>query len=84
MTLERIIDMIGSSIGSHLVSRRVEIKKEGPFKGVKTYKIEIWNVEKHCIVESVEETCHLTSENRDSVIESLEYKILEKIFKLCT
>ena len=80
MTLERIVDMYGSSIGKHLVSRRVEMNKEGPFKGVKTYRIELWNVDSHEIIETVERTAHMTLETKGCIIEALELELIKKMF----
>ena len=81
MTLEHIIDMYGSSIGKHLVSRRVEIKNEGPFKGVKTYRIELWDADSHEIIETVERTAHITLETKGCIMEALELGIIRKMFE---
>ena len=80
MTLERIVGIYGSSIGKHLVSRRVEINNEGPFKGVKTYRIELWNVDSHEIIETVERTAHMTLETKGCIIEALELELIKKMF----
>ena len=76
MTLEYIIDIYGSSIGKHLVSRRVEMKNEGPFKGVKTYRIELWDADSHEIIETVERTAHMTLETKGCIMEALELGII--------
>ena len=81
MTLEHIIDMYGSSIGKHLVSRRVEMKNEGPFKGVKTYRIELWDVDNHEIIETVERTAHITLETKGCIMEALELEKKKKMFE---
>ena len=81
MTLEHIIDMYGSSIGKHLVSRRVEMKNEGPFKGVKTYRIELWDADNHEIIETVERTAHITLETKGCIMEALELGIIRKMFE---
>ena len=81
MTLEHIIDMYGSSIGKHLVSRRVEMKNEGPFKGVKTYRIELWDADSHEIIETVERTAHITLETKGCIMEALELEIIRKMFE---
>ena len=81
MTLEHIIDMYGSSIGKHLVSRRVEMKNEGPFKGVKTYRIELWDADNHEIIEIVERTAHITLETKGCIMEALELGIIRKMFE---
>ena len=81
MTLEHIIDMYGSSIGKHLVSRRVEMKNEGPFKGVKTYRIELWDTDSHKIIETVERTAHMTLETKGYIMEALELEIIRKMFE---
>ena len=81
MTLEHIIDMYGSSIGKHLVSRRVEMKNEGPFKGVKTYRIELWDADNHEIIETVERTAHITLETKGCIMEALELEIMRKMFE---
>ena len=81
MTLEHIIDMYGSSIGKHLVSRRVEMKNEGPFKGVKTYRIELWDADNHEIIETVERTAHITLETKGCIMEALELEIMKKMFE---
>ena len=81
MTLEHIIDMYGSSIGKHLVSRRVEMKNEGPFKGVKTYRIELWDVDNHEIIETVERTAHITLETKGCIMEALELGLIRKMFE---
>ena len=81
MTLEHIIDMYGSSIGKHLVSRRVEMKNEGPFKGVKTYRIELWDADSHEIIETVERTAHITLETKGCIMEALELGIIRKMFE---
>lgn len=81
MTLEHIIDMYGSSIGKHLVSRRVEMKNEGPFKGVKTYRIELWDADSHEIIETVERTAHMTLETKGCIMEALELEIIRKMFE---
>ena len=81
MTLERIVDMYGSSIGKHLVSRRVEINKEGPFKGIKTYRIELWNADNHEIIDTVEKTAHMTLETKGCILEDLEAEIIRKMFE---
>ena len=80
MTLERIVGIYGSSIGKHLVSRRIEINNEGPFKGVKTYRIELWNVDSHEIIETVERTAHMTLETKGCIIEALELELIKKMF----
>ena len=84
MTLEQVVDMYGSSIGKHLVSRREEIKKEGPFKGVKTYRIELWNVDSHQIIDTVERTAHMTLETRGCILEALELGLIRKMFEYGT
>lgn len=81
MTLEHVVDMYGSSIGKHLVSRRVEMKNEGPFKGVKTYRIELWDVDNHEIIETVERTAHMTLETKGYIMETLELGIMRKMFE---
>lgn len=81
MTLEHVVDMYGSSIGKHLVSRRVEMKNEGPFKGVKTYRIELWDADNHEIIETVERTAHMTLETKSCIMEALELEIMRKMFE---
>ena len=81
MTLERVVDIYGSSIGKHLVSRRVEMKNKGPFKGVKTYRIELWDVDNHEIIETVERTAHITMETKVCIIEALELGLIRKMFE---
>ena len=81
MTLERVVDIYGSSIGKHLVSRRVEMKNEGPFKGVKTYRIELWDADSHEIIETVERTAHITMETKVCIMEALELEIMRKMFE---
>lgn len=81
MTLEHVVDMYGSSIGKHLVSRRVEMKNEGPFKGVKTYRIELWDVDNHEIIETVERTAHMSLETKGCIMEALELEIMRKMFE---
>lgn len=81
MTLEQIVDIYGSSIGKHLVSRRVEMDKEGPFKGIKTYRIELWNADNHEIIVTVERTAHMTLETKWYIIEALESELLRKMFE---
>lgn len=80
MTLERIVDMFGSSIGRHLVSRRVEINKEGPIKGIKTYRIELWDVNSHQIIETEEVTAHMPAEKKPDIVKILEMGIVQKMF----
>ena len=84
MTLEHIVDIYGSSIGKHLVSRRVEINKEGPFKGIKTYRIELWDVDSHQIIDTVERTAHMTLETRYHILEALETELIRKMFEYGT
>lgn len=84
MTLEQIVAMYGSSIGKHLVSRRVEINEEGPFKGVKTYRIELWDVDSHQIIDTVERTAHMTPETRGCILEALELGLIRKMFEYGT
>ena len=84
MTLEQIVDMYGSSISKHLVSRRVEINKEGPFKGVKTYRIELWDADSHEIIETVERTAHMTLETKSCIMEALELGLIRKMFEYGT
>ena len=84
MTLEQIVDMYGSSISKHLVSRRVEINKEGPFKGVKTYRIELWDVDNHQIIDTIEKTAHITIETKDGIVEDLELELVRKMFEYGT
>lgn len=84
MTLERVVDMYGSSIGKHLVSRREEIKEEGPFKGVKTYRIELWDADSHQIIDTVERTAHMTLETRGCILEALELGLIRKMFEYGT
>lgn len=84
MTLEQIVAMYGSSIGKHLVSRRVEINEEGPFKGVKTYRIELWDVDSHQIIDTVERTAHMTLETRGCILEALELGLIRKMFEYGT
>ena len=84
MTLERIVDMYGSSIGKHLVSRRVEMNKEGPFKGIKTYRIELWDADNHKIIDTVERTAHMTLETKGYILEALEEEIIRKMFEYGT
>ena len=84
MTLEHIVDIYGSSIGKHLVSRRVEMNKEGPFKGVKTYRIELWNADSHEIIDTVERTAHMTLETKGCILEALEAGLVKKMFEYGT
>ena len=84
MTLERIVGIYGASIGEHVVSRRVEINNEGPFKGVKTYRIELWNADSHEIIETVERTAHMTLETRGCIMEALELGLIKKMFEYGT
>ena len=84
MTLEHIVDIYGSSIGKHLVSRRVEMNKEGPFKGVKTYRIELWNEDSHEIIDTVERTAHMTLETKGCILEALEAGLVRKMFEYGT
>lgn len=84
MTLEHIVDIYGSSIGKHLVSRRVEMNKEGPFKGVKTYRIELWNADSHEIIDTVERTAHMTLETKCCILEALEAGLVRKMFEYGT
>lgn len=84
MTLEQIVDIYGSSIGKHLVSRRVEINKEGPFKGIKTYRIELWDADNHEIIVTVERTAHMTLETKWYIIEAVESELLRKMFEYGT
>ena len=84
MILEQIVDMYGSSISKHLVSRRVEINKEGPFKGVKTYRIELWDADSHEIIETVERTAHMTLETKSCIMEALELGLIRKMFEYGT
>ena len=81
MTLEQIVSMYGSSIGKHLVSRRAEKRNEGPFKGVKTYIIELWDADNHEIIEAVERTAHITMETKVCIIEALELGLIRKMFE---
>ena len=81
MTLEQIVDIYGSSIDKHLVSRRVEINKEGPFKGIKTYRIELWDADNHKIIDTVERTAHMTLETKGCILEALEAGIIRKMFE---
>ena len=81
MTLEHVVDMYGSSIGKHLVSRRVEMKNGGQFKGVKTYRIELWDADSHEIIETVERTAHMTLETKGYIMEALELEIMRKMFE---
>ena len=84
MTLEQIVDMYGSSIGKHLVSRRVEMNKEGSFKGIKTYRIELWDADNHKIIDTVERTAHMTLETKGCILEALEAGIIRKMFEYGT
>lgn len=84
MTLEQIVSMYGSSIGEHLVSRRVEMNKEGPFKGVKTYRIELWDANNHEIIDTVERTAHITTETKGCIVEALELGLIRKMFEYGT
>ena len=81
MTLEQIVNIYGSSINKHLVSRRVIIDKEGPFKGIKTYKIELWDVDNHQIIDTIEKTAHITIETKDNIVEDLELELVRKMFE---
>ena len=81
MTLEQIINIYGSSINKHLVSRRVITDKEGLFKGIKTYKIELWDVDNHQIIDTIERTAHITTETKDSIVEDLELELVRKMFE---
>lgn len=83
MTLETIVELFGSSKNIHMVSRRVKINKGGPFKGIKTYKIELWDVSNHRILCVAEKTCQITVTNEASIIEEVEQNLLEKMFNLC-
>ena len=84
MTLEQIVDIYGSSINKHLVSRRAEINKEGPFKGIKTYRIELWDANNHEIIDTVERTAHITLETKRYIIEALEAALVRKMFEYGT
>ena len=84
MTLEQIVDIYGSSIDKHLVSRRVEINKEGPFKGIKTYRIELWDADDHEIIDIVERTAHITLDTKGYIIEALEAALVRKMFEYGT
>ena len=84
MTLEQIVDIYGSSIDKHLVSRRVEINKEGPLKGIKTYRIELWDADNHEIIDTVERTANITLETKGYILEDLEVELIRKIFEYGT
>ena len=84
MTLEHIVNIYGSSIGKHLVSRRVENNVTGPFKGVKTYRIELWDVDSHQIIDTVERTAHMTLETKGCILEALEAGLVRKMFEYGT
>ena len=84
MTLEQIVNIYGSSINKHLVSRRVIIDKEGSFKGIKTYKIELWDVDNHQIIDTIERTAHITTETKNSIVEDLELELVRKMFEYGT
>lgn len=83
MTLEKIVELFGSSKNIHMVSRRVKINKESSFKGIKTYRIELWDVESHNILCVADKTCQITLENESSIIDEVEQNLLEKMFNLC-
>ena len=84
MTLEQIVDIYSSFIGKHLVSRRVEINKEGSFKGIKTYRIELWDADDHEIIDIVERTAHITLDTKGYIIEALEAALVRKMFEYGT
>lgn len=84
MTLEQIVDMYGSSISKHLVSRRIEDTVTGPFKGVKTYRIELWDADNHEIIDTVERTAHMTLETKGCILEALEAGLVRKMFEYGT
>ena len=84
MKLEHIVDMSGSAISKHLVSRRVENNVTGPFKGVKTYRIELWDVDSHQIIDTVERTAHMTLETKGCILEALEAGLVRKMFEYGT
>ena len=84
MKLEHIVDMYGSSMGKHLVSKRVENNVIGPFKGVKTYRIELWDADSHEIIDTVKRTAHITLETRGCILEALELGLIRKMFEYGT
>lgn len=81
MTLEEIVDIYGSSLNRHLVSRREEIKIGGAFKGVKTYIIELWDVKDHKITVTGTRNTVITAENRESVISEIEREFVKAMFE---
>ena len=84
MKLEHIVDMYGSSMGKHLVSKRVENNVIGPFKGVKTYRIELWDADSHEIIDTVKRTAQMTLKTRECIIENLELELIRKMFEYGT
>lgn len=80
MTLEEIVDMYGSSIDRHLVSRRVVKNIEGPFKGFKTYCIELWDAGTQEKIMHTEATGHMTDNNKESIIKEVEKDFIKMMF----
>lgn len=80
MTLEEIVDMYGSSIGTHLVSRRVVKNIEGPCKGFKTYCIELWDAVTQKKIMQIGTAGHMTDNNKKSIIEEVEKDFIKMMF----
>lgn len=80
MTLEEIVDMYGFSIGTHLVSRRVVKNIEGPFKGFKTYCIELWDAGAQEKIIQAETAGHITDNNKESIIKEVEKDFIKMMF----
>lgn len=80
MILEHIVEIYGRSIDKHLISRRVEIQESSTFKGIKTYRIEIWEAGGVSPIISSQDTKQITISNKDDIVESIESDILYKLF----
>lgn len=80
MTLEKVVNIFGNSLSTHFVVKRQELPTKGPFKGIKTYRIELWEVGEHKGMLSIDKTCQITDENRKAIIEGLEERLIKLMF----
>lgn len=79
MTLEEIVDAYGISKGKHLVCRREEKNASKTFKGIKRYRLELWDVDSHKILHIVERTVS-AAEDRDNAVSVMEWEFVVKMF----
>lgn len=81
MTLEKVINILGKALDKTLIIKR-ELITDETFKAYKTYKIELYGMEKKkpVILETIQVTDKIIDTNKEAIITKIEETFLRQIF----